>query len=397
MDESRFANSPTGYLVPQQSLKTGEAYAAYVPQPLPRSVSALALDDAALTWIAQAEQALGRLDGVLGALPQVFQGQRLLMAQIVMRQEAVASTRIEGTRITDAEAQRYEVVGPEGEAVVDYREVTNYMAALRAGQDLLASLPISARFLCRLHKVLLNGLPRGRSGGPHGRLREGPVIIGASTRVADARFVPPPGDRVAALVDGWADFVNARLQMPTVLQAALMHYQFETIHPFTDGNGRLGRLLVKLFFVERGVLRQPLLYLSGYLLRNRGAYYDAMLAVSREGAWGGWVGFFARGVAEQAQRTADLAGKVAALRETYLERLHAAGATETTYRLLDLLFEHQTMTAPFAAGQMGVTAPTARKAIAALVDFGILAEQTGKERYREYAPVELIGLLDAGS
>ncbi len=394
MDVSAFRNSPTGYLVEQRSLRTGEAYQAYVPNALPRSLSALQLDDTAIYWTAQAEQELGRLDGTLVTLPRLFDRQHLLMAQIIYRREAVASTRIEGTRITDEDAQRYEAMGPDAGAEVDYREVTNYIAALQAGQELLEDLPISARYLCELHKILLGGLPAERSKGAHGCLRDKPVIIGNTDDVSEARFVPPPAEDVPDLLDDWAAFANAQIQLPITIQAALLHYQFETIHPFGDGNGRLGRILVKLFLFSRGVLRYPFLYLSGYLLRNREAYYDSMLAVSRSGAWSGWVTFFARGIAEQARQTTRLAHELVKLYRDYKQMLDAAGAHETAYHLLDVIFEHQTITSNLVIERLGVTAPTARKAISTLVELGILTEQTGKQRYKEYVPEAIVRLFE---
>lgn len=393
MDIASFRNSPTGQLVEQQSMRTGERYYAYVPHALPRSLDALQLDSQAIYWTTQAEQALGRLDGTLATLPSLLEKQNLLMMQIIYRQEAVASTRIEGTQITDEEAQRYEVVGPAEGSEVGYREVTNYIDALKAGQEYLAELPISPRYLCNLHTILLAGLPASRSSGERGCLREEPVIIGKSRTISEARFVPPPADEVRKLTEQWADFVNAELQLPLTLQAALLHYQFETIHPFVDGNGRLGRLLVKLFFYARNALRQPFLYLSGYLLKNRGAYYDHMLAVSQTGAWSEWIAFFARGIAEQAQQTGQLAHDLVELRRTYLHMLEVAGTSATVRDLLDLLFEHQTITSGLVKDRLGVSSPTARKAIATLVDMGILTEQTGKQRYREYVPEGVVRLF----
>jgi Fic family protein len=199
---------------------------------------------------------------------------------------------------------------------------------------------------------------------------------------------------VPALIDDWAAFANAPVQLPITIQAALLHYQFETIHPFGDGNGRLGRILVKLFFFSREVLRQPFLYLSGYLLRNRAACNDSMLAVSRSGAWSGWVTFFARGIAEQARQTASLAHDLVELYRSYVQTLDTAGAPGTVYHLLDVLFEHQTITSTLVMDRLGVTAPTARKAIATLVELGILTEQTGKQRYREYAPEAVVRLFE---
>ncbi len=394
MDDSAFLNSPTGYLVEQKSLRTGESYRAYVPYSLPRSLSPLQLDDTAMYWTSQAEQALGRLDGTLAILPRLFDNQNLLMMQIIYRREAVASTQIEGTQITDLEAQRYEVLGPAKGAEIDYREVTNYIDALKAGQGLLDTLPISTRYLCRLHEILLSGLPRGRSEGPHGRLRDKPVIIGASSRIADARFIPPPAQDIPDLIQDWAEYANARQQLPVTVQAALLHYQFETIHPFMDGNGRLGRLLITLFFYSRDVLRQPFLYLSGYLLKNRMAYYDAMLRVSQTGVWSEWVSFFARGITEQSNQTAWLAQELVKLYKTYIQILDEANVPETVHSLVDVLFEHQTITTNLVIQRLNVTAPTARKAISTLVELGILTEQTGRQRYKEYVPEAIVNLFD---
>lgn len=393
MDLAAFENSPTGRLVLTSGLP-GDYY-AYVPHALPGSLLALGLNEDTLRLVTDAERSLGQLAGLASALPGLLPDPALLIVP-ALRQEAAASVRIEGTVIGNDEAQRYEVIEAPPERRVDYMEFTNYSAALQHGQDLLASgLPISVRLVCEVHARLMQGIPPDRASRTPGKFRTMQVVIGQPGATFEtARFVPPPPDRIPALMHDWERFINEQgRSLPLVVQCALMHYQLETIHPFDDGNGRVGRLLIKLLLHERKALDYPLLILSAYLERHRTEYHDSLLAVSRDGDWARWLSFFMRGVVEQGAYIAALIKRVQQLREGYLRRLDEARVSQAAYRLLDLLFRQQTVTVRYVEGEIGVSFPTAQKAIESLVALGILIEETQQKRNRVYTARDILALF----
>lgn len=393
MDLAAFQHSPTGRLVLASGLP-GEYY-AYVPHPLPGSLLALGIEEDALRLVADAERALGRLAGLASALPGLLPDPALLIVP-ALRQEAAASVRIEGTVITGGEAQRYEVIEAPPERRTDYLEFANYSAALRHGQALLDSgLPVSVRLVREIHARLMQGIPPGRASRTPGEFRTMQVVLGAPGATFEtARFVPPPPDLIPELMRGWERFANEQgRSLPLMVQCALMHYQFETIHPFDDGNGRVGRLLIKLLLHERKALDYPLLILSAYLERHRTEYHDSLLAVSRDGDWARWLSFFMRGVVEQGAYMSDLIRRVQQVREDYLRRLDEAKVSQAAYRLLDLLFRQQTVTVRYVEGEIGVSFPTAQRAIDNLAALGILTEDTQQKRNRVFTARDILALF----
>ncbi len=346
-------------------------YAAFVPAPLPPD---LAYDSALVLLLSRADAALSELSGLGRQLPNPH----LLIAPYV-RREAVLSSRIEGTRASLADLLLDEAE-PERSGDGDVREVRNYVAALEHGLERLRELPLSLRLVRELHEHLMRGV-RGDQATP-GEFRRSQNWIGpAGSTPATAPYVPPPPDAMMDCLASWEGFLHDRERLPDLIQCALMHEQFEAIHPFLDGNGRVGRLLITLFLVERARLSQPLLYLSDYIEAHRQEYYDRLQRVRTEGDWSGWLRFFLAGVEETARSAIRQASRLMDLRESYRQRL---SRKPNALRLLDELFVNPYLTAARAAQVLNVSNPTARQAIALLQGEGLLAEMTGRSWRRIY-------------
>ena len=385
MDPDAFALSTRG-----QVLRASGGYWAFVPEPLPRHVD---LTPELLNLLEQATGALHRLGGIGSLLPNPD----LLIVPHV-RLEAVLSSRIEGTRSSVSDLLLFEAgqLPLWDSAGDDVHEVANYVAALDHGiARLRGGFPLSVRLLREVHELLMHGV-RGQHVTP-GELRRSQNWIGGSNPT-DAVFVPPPVDEMRVALDDLERFLHED-SLPLVVQLALAHVQFEIIHPFLDGNGRLGRLLVTLMLIDRGVLPQPLLYLSAAIERDRARYYDLLLEVSRTGSFDGWLRFFLAAVATQAKdaevRTMRLVRGQAALRDELL----AARAPTTAVRLGDLLFVRPYLSIANVVRELGVTAPTAAKAIALLEDRGELEEVTGRSRGRIWLAPKVFAAIygDAGA
>lgn len=352
---------------------------AFVPHSLPREVP---LDADTIYLLDEASRAVARLDGV----GETLANPDLLIAPFLHR-EAVLSSRIEGTQASVSDVYVTETTGePRGDA----QEVANYVRALHRGTERLAELPICVRLANELHEVLLNGV-RGADQRP-GELRTIQVLIG-SARIEEARFVPPPAEFVEGLLGDWEGFVNDDSPMPPLVRCALMHYQFEAIHPFRDGNGRVGRLLIPLLLMERRVLKSPLLYLSAWFEQHRQQYYDELYAVSATGDWKPWLSFFLEGAREQADDAMIRARRVRDLQEDYRELLQVAGASANAIRLADSLFLTPVVSRPSAAELLGVTLAGASRIVERLVEAGIL-RPLWPGRPQLYEATELINLLE---
>lgn len=272
----------------------------------------------------------------------------------------------------------------------DVQEVRNYRTAHRRGLE--SSLPLSLRLIRDLHRWLMKGV-RGQERHP-GEFRTYQNFIGAPTG-AEARYVPPPVPQMRDLLDDLEKFLHEDALRPLV-QAAIVHYQFEAIHPFGDGNGRVGRLLVPLLLRDRGLLPQPLLYLSAYFERSRSDYYDKLLRVSTHGDWDSWIHYFLVGVSTQAQEAADLSDRLLDLHRDYRQRLQAKHATASALALIDALFENPLVYTNRAEQLLDVSAPTARATIGALEEEGILNEITGRSWRKIYRAEEIYELLRGG-
>lgn len=360
---------PTDFHVPEAGRVVPIAHGGYafVPAPLPPAINYTA---ELVRHLSRADQALSELSGLGRYLPNPH----ILIAPYV-KLEAVLSSRIEGTRTNMDELLRDEIENKGGQSGdEDVREVRNYVAALEHGIERLTELPLSLRLVRELHARLMQGV-RGDRAAP-GEFRRSQNWIGrAGSTIMTATYVPPPPQEMMETLGAWEHFLHERETLPDLVQCALMHEQFEAIHPFLDGNGRVGRLLITLFLIERGRLSQPLLYLSEYIERHRQDYYKLLQRIRTHGDWHGWLVFFLAGVAETATRAVAQAGRLMDLREEYRARLKAA---PRALELLDELFTNPYITVARAAAALKVSNPTARQAVAALERAGMLEEVSGR-------------------
>jgi Fic family protein len=372
-------HSPCGHLVP-----TIEGQMAFVPDPLPRQVD---LNASLVYLLDQASRAVATLAGIGETLPNPH-----LLIRPFVRREAVLSSRIEGTQASISDLFLFEAAG-ERRASGDVKEVANYVWALDYGLNRLDELPLSMRLVNEIHAKLLAGV-RGGERAP-GQLRTRQVWIGPEgTSIQEARFVAPPPGHLAALLEDWEKFLHEDLQLPPLIQCAMMHYQFEAIHPYIDGNGRIGRLLITLFLCAKDVLPTPLLYLSACFDAHRIEYYDRLYAVSAAGDWEHWLRFFLQGVAEQAKDALLRSRRVRALQDKYRLVLQAGGASGNALRLLDELFAHPFMTVPFAHQLLGISQQGARNILERLAQAGIVHPDQTKWP-RMYVITELLQAIEA--
>ena len=371
-----------------RSTTLGETVDAFVPHPLPPTAPLMLVQ----SYEAQnhaAELALARLSGVSGLVPSV---DWLLYSAI--RKEALLTSQIEGTQATLTDLFDEEA-GLEVSNTDDIEEVTNYMAAYRLVRDNLrdpGGLPISVRLMCNAHRLLLDGV-RGMGKQP-GELRRSQNWIGG-TRPGNAVFVPPPADQLANLLADLERFIHAQpSQLPPLVSIALAHAQFETIHPFLDGNGRIGRLLIAALMEDWGLLPEPLMYLSGYLKRHQSEYYRLLSGIRTEGNWEAWVSFFLEGVAvaaADAERSiVEIATLVAADRRRLLDAPKSGSAA---YRLFELLPMMPRFTVERVRKALGTTFPTANAAVKTLEDLGMIREMTRQKKNRSFSYQAYIELL----
>jgi Fic family protein len=364
--------NPKDFIAPQagQLVQAAGGYWAFLPALLPPS---LTYDGELVKLLSRADAALSELSGLGRLLPNPH----LLIAPWMAR-EAVLSSRIEGTRaslsdvlIDEVGGERVGVKPPH-----DLGEVRNYIVALEHGIERLPKLPLSLRLVREIHAKLMKGV-RGDKATP-GEFRRSQNWIGPEgSTPANAVYVPPPVEEMKARLDNWEKFLHQRDAMPDLVQCALMHEQFEAIHPFLDGNGRVGRLLITLFLIERGRLSQPLLYLSDYIDEHRKDYYDLLQRVRTHGDWDSWLRYFINGVRVTAADAVRRTTHVIELRESFRKRV---GDKAKALALVDQLFTNPYVTAAHAMKALGVTFPTAQKAINLLVERKVI-EKLGERRW----------------
>ena len=376
---NELSTSPRGRLV-----EIDDGNRALVPEDLPRNIN---LSPELIYRLDEASRAVSTLAGVGETVPNP----RLLIRPF-MRREAVLSSRIEGTEASLSDLFLYEA-SEKGRPTGDVAEVANYVRALEHGLDLLNELPICPRMSNEMHRILLRGV---RGSGTHaGNVRDRQVWIGPpGTPLNQATYVPPPPSFILDLLLDWERFVNEDILMPPLVQCALMHYQFEAIHPYIDGNGRLGRLFITLFLCSKGVLPQPLLYLSAYFERERQAYYDHLLDVSHTGNWSRWIGYFLDGVTEQAQDALRRARRVRNLHENTKDILQSHRESGNALLLLDKLFEQPAITAPAASFLLDITPAGARRILERLCSLDIL-EFNANTWPHSYVMRDLLDILDS--
>ena len=340
--------------------------------------------------LSEADRALGELAGLGRTLPNPY-----LLTRPFLRREAVLSSRIEGTRASLVDLFAFEAEPPlfgEPERRDDVQEVWNYVRALEHGLTRLEELPISQRLLREMHAVLMEGVRvQQRDPGEFRRILNWIGPPGA--RLEEATYVPPPPAEIPAALSALERYIHGDTGLPPLLDIALVHYQFEAIHPFPDGNGRIGRLLITLMLIERDLLPEPLLYLSAYFERHRSAYYELLLAVSQKAEWGEWLLFFLRGVSVEASDASRRAGKLFELRETYRERLQRERVRPNLLTAVNNLFANPVTSIRELAEVLGVTFEAARRLVGSLEERGVLEEITGRRRNRVYAASEILQVL----
>lgn len=373
------ANSPTttGRAGTWQRQPTG--YRAFIPEPLPPRPP-VELGGALQKLLSQADLALGRLDGSIQTLPNPD-----LFVLMYVRKEAVLSSQIEGTQssLQDLLAAEADLSTPGSPKDVD--EVVNYIAAMNHGLARLPELPVSVRLIREIHEKLL---ARGRGSRlTPGELRRTQNWIGpGGASLSDATFVPPPPDVVPQALGDLEAFLHGKSDLPLLVKIGLAHAQFETIHPFLDGNGRVGRLLITFLLCESGVLQKPVLYLSHYLKRHRQTYYELLQATRDRGAWEDWLAFFLRGVAEVSAQAVETARRILALREEHrnliAEKLPRTGGTG--HKVLEHLHRRPIVSVDQVAELTGTTYVAANVLVRRLAEAGILVETTGQARHRRF-------------
>lgn len=391
MNLDRFRASPAGRVV--QVGQGIAAYWAFIPNPLPPS---LIWDSELVHTLSAADRALGQLAGLGRALPNPH-----LLIRPFIRREAVLSSRIEGTQ-TDLpllyayEAGQLALPGIEPTPPeADMREVLNYVHALEYGLERLHTLPISLRLLREVHGKLMHGV-RGEQATP-GEFRRSQNWIGApGSLLKDATYVPPPPAELMDTLAAFEAYLYAEDSLPPLVRLALIHYQFEAIHPFLDGNGRIGRLLMTLLLVHWELLPMPLLYLSAYFEHRRDDYYRLLLEVSASGAWRAWLLFFLTGVAEQAIDAVQRAGKLQDLQVEWSRRLSTTRTSANLLRLANFLFDMPVLTISDAAKALHVTYVTGQRLIDRLVREGILSTLDDRTYGKVYVAHDILAVLRAG-
>jgi len=372
-----------------ETVVAGETVRAFVPPPLPPTppIDVLSL----LPKLSLADRALGRLDGITVLLPR-----QELFLYMYVRKEAVLSSQIEGTQSTLSDLLRFETEAQAGQPIDDIREVSNYVDAMMYGLERLETLPLSLRLMREMHQRLLQS-GRGAAKNP-GEFRRSQNWIGG-TRPGNALFVPPPVPQLEAGLDAFERFMHEEASgLPPLIKAGLLHVQFETLHPFLDGNGRIGRLLVTLYLCVHDVLRKPLLYLSLYLKTHRADYYRLLQEVREHGAWEAWLEFFLDGVAETANQAFDAAMRIGELFKADRERITAeSDRVGSALRVHELLQQNPFATGTSLVQQTGLTPPTVNAALVELQRLQIVNEITGRQRGRVFAYTAYLGILNEGT
>jgi len=389
MNPDIFRNSPSGRVI--QVGQGPAAYWACVPNPLPPPLS---FDAPLIRQLSDADRALGELAGLGRSLPNPH-----LLIQPFIRREAVLSSRIEGTQADLADLYAFEAgqlplpgikpAPPED----DVREVHNYVRALEYGLQRLNTLPVSLRLIREVHERLLQGV-RGNQATP-GEFRHTQNWIGpAGCSLNDAPFVPPPVEEMHAALNALEQYLHTEDNLPPLIRLALIHYQFEAVHPFIDGNGRIGRLLISLLSVHWDLLPSPLLYLSAFFEKHRQDYYDLLMAVSARGAWRDWIEFFLRGVADQARDALVRAKRLQDLQLAWRTKYQRARGAGLLLGIVDALFAVPVLTPRQVVQQLRVSHPAAMQALRRLEQDQILKEISGKQRNRLYVAPEIVQVLE---
>lgn len=361
-------------------IKQPTGYRAFVPNPLPPEPP-IALDEEMWNLLSKADLAVGRLDGSTETLPNPD-----LFVFMYVRREAVLSSQIEGTQASLIDVLEFEAQAAEPGHPEDVAEVVNYVAAMNHGLERLEKLPVSLRLIREIHAKLMQGV-RGAERNP-GEFRNSQNWVGApGSTLANARYVPPPPHDMRQALDNFEKFLHHEHPMPALVTVGIAHSQFESIHPFLDGNGRVGRLLITFLLCEKEILKRPLLYLSHFFKLNRAEYYDRLQAVRDRGDWEGWLKFFLRGVAQVAAEATVNAGRIVEMRERHRELIlkRLGRASGKALQLLERLHFRPIVSVQTIMEFTGLSFANANSLARQLLAVGLLRETTGRKRNRRFS------------
>lgn len=384
MDKDRFKNSSAGKVI-----KTDRDYWAFVSNPLPPQIK---YGKEIVNLLSEADRQLGNLSGVGALLPNPD-----LLIIPYSKKEAVLSSKIEGTQTSLSDLFYFEAANKEEKEKegkkTDVLEVVNYVKALNYGLKRLEELPLCLRLIKEIHKELMRGV-RGERLTP-GEFRRSQNWIGpAGCTLNDAKYVPSPVREMNEALGHLEKFLHDKDNFPGLIQCSLIHYQFEAIHPFLDGNGRIGRLLITLFLCERKYLKYPMLYLSAFFEKYRDEYYRRLLAISENGEWEAWIEFFLRGVAAQSKEAVNNSQAILALLDKYRKMVQKQRTSTYVLELLEEIFLNPYVTIPYVVKKLNTTYPTAKAAVDKLRAAKILSEVTDKKWGKMYCAKELLDLLE---
>ncbi len=381
MDISDFKENAPGNLI-----KIPEGVFAFVPEPLPPR--GLDFDTEVISRLSNANFALGELKGIGATLQNPY-----LLIGPLSRREAIVSSRMEGTIASAEELFLFDAHAKNVPVRDEVREVANYVKAMDFGIARLKELPMCIRLIRETHEQLMTGV-RGKEWRP-GEFRRLQNFIGTrGQRVEDYRYVPPPVNEMMQAMDALETYLNGPRQISNLVDLALIHYQFEAIHPFMDGNGRIGRLLNTLLLCAWHILPQPFLHMSSYFERNKSEYLDTLLLVSKIGAWRDWVLFFLQGVIEQSEDAINRSGRLLDLQKQYRQRIRQPRASALLSKLVDQLFASPWTNMGHAAKFLNITNSAAQRHIDRLVEVGIIREITGRARGRVYISPEILEVIE---
>ena len=381
MDAKNFTNDAPGKLVP-----IAEGW-AFVPAPLPPTITPT------MTLLKETEEARGAL-GELNGVGRILPNPALLVFPY-LHKEALLSSMIEGTQATLSDIF-FQEARDTTEHSVDVLEVVNYVAAMQLGLHEIGQMPLCLNMLKKVHARILQGRVRGQNRDQGNFRRSQTFIAPSGAPIAQATYIPPPVNEMTVCLDAWEKYLHADDELPPLLRCALLHYQFEAIHPFYDGNGRVGRIAIILYLMSQGLLSQPLLYISAYFEQHRRDYYDCLLAVSQNGEWDRWLTFFLRAVKAQAiSATTDCQGLLNT-RDEMNTKLRDVHSRPTSFRLIDHLFVNPYVSASVLKAKLNLTFRAVQMAIDELVVLGWLEEVTGQRRNRIYKCQRVLDAITGG-
>jgi len=364
-------------------------YDTFIPNPLPPEIQ---YDDELHLLLSRADAALARLDGVTEVLPNPD-----IFVAMYVKKEALLSAQIEGTLVSLQGVLEFEANLKPKEDLRDIREVINYIGAMNYGMAQLQRGDLNLNLINESHKMLITGT-RGSDKNP-GKYKDVQNFLGTpGGSIFQASFIPPPPEKIEQLMSELETFIKQKDKLPVLIKIALIHEQFETIHPYLDGNGRMGRLLITYYLYWTKSLSRPLLYLSFYLKKNKPEYAEHLNKIRFHDDWESWLKFFLRGVIEVSENAIQSAREIIALKENSIKKLieYKVGGTNAI-RLLDLLFDNPTVSIREVAEKLNISPVAANKLVNKMVELGILLEITGKERYQKFAFIDFIKIIEKGT